>query len=304
MLNKTFNGLIVFLVALNGFLWEGFLKEPFDGLSQLEIHILDVGQGDSILIKTPDGAYGLIDGGKGKRVLSELGKSLPFGQRKLTFVIATHPDADHIEGLIEVVKRYEVENLFWQKSSKQSDEYSELKSLVDQLGIKNYELRDTHDFRVGCCTEFDVIWPKYQADIYHETEVNEISIAVIVKYKDFEMFTAGDLGEGEIKAIEDWQESEEFSADSTIDVLKVGHHGSSSSSDYAFLDAIKPKLALISVGENNSYGHPHQQVLDGLGSINAKVFRTDLHGRILLQTDGESMQVFTEKGENRFTCYL
>lgn len=285
-INQNFKWILTVLVLLNGYVWQPYVGRD-SGL--LEVQVLDVGQGDSILVRTPDGLYGLIDGGKGDKVLAQLNEVLPWGQRRLDFVISTHPDLDHFEGLIPVMERYDIGALFWTKTDKDIPAYQALKDVVVRKHITNYRISSDYDFRLGCCVDFDVLWPLTTSNTYHVEDANDYSVAVLLKYKDFSMYMGGDLG-GDLES-----QSVSALASDAVDVLKVGHHGSKTSSSLSFLDVIKPKLAIISVGEN-SYGHPAPQVLNNLSSVGAAVWRTDLLGRITITTPGDLLEIFSEKG--------
>jgi competence protein ComEC len=284
---RLLNISLVVIIGLN--LLTGYRLVLLRQLGKLEIYMLDVGQGDSILIHTPDGGYGLVDGGRGAAVLSQLAEVLPIGDRKLDFVLATHPDADHIEGLISVVQNYKVQKIFITKNFTNSGVYAELKSSIAQSGIENFEIKDTNDFKLGCCTNFDILWPRETMDGYHESETNRLSTAVLLSYRNFRMFLAGDLPAAEeLDSIQNLENRD-------IAVLKVGHHGSRTSTSSRFLDETKPELVLISDGINNSYGHPHAEVLQNLLEHNVKIFRTDQIGRISLDTDGEELEIKGQK---------
>lgn len=256
---------------------------------QLEIYLLDVGQGDSFLLKSPQGKLGLVDAGKGSRVLTELGEVLPFGVRTIDFAIFTHADADHVEGFIPLLKRYEIETVFWNTTSKQTPIINELKTTIEKTAVKRYQLRADNDFVWGCCIQFDVIWPLTQMDLDNIEDENNKSIAFILKYKDFRFFAAGDLSkEFELKATVGEESTD-------IEVLKVGHHGSNTSTSKAFLSKFTPEFAFISVGSGNSYGHPHSEVLQVLDRTDTEVFRSDLHGRVKLVVQNNRVNFLTEK---------
>lgn len=260
---------------------------PSSVFSEFKIVFLNVGQGDSIVLRNLEGKYALIDGGKGQRVLSELGEVLPPLEYKFDFIIATHPDADHIEGLIEVIKRYEVGKFFINKSGKESSVYQEL---IRQLTINNvptYELRSDNDFQWGCCINFDVVWPHPGSNVYNNLDANSTSIATIISYNNFNMYTGGDLNkDNEIISVQD----KSFD----VEVLKLGHHGSETSTSLDFLEKVTPEHAIISVGSENSYGHPSLKVLDMLEIYGITSWRTDLHGRISIYSNGHDWNISGE----------
>lgn len=246
------------------------------GNGTFAIHFLDVGQGDAILIKSPDGGYGLIDAGKGDFVLDELRQTLPRGE-KLDFVMVTHPDADHFEGLLSVLDHYEVEMLFWQKHNKQTPMTEALEEKVFSLDIPNYQLSADSDFWLGCCVFFDIIWPdKDLGNNFYNLDANEISYTVVVQFEGKNIWLGGDLGSENEDLLAKNLDSELL----PIFIHKLGHHGSNSSSSEFLLQFLKPKYAIVSAGAGNSYGHPHQAVLDRVEEIGAEILRTDEQGRI------------------------
>ncbi len=257
---------------------------------KLHIYFLDIGQGDSILVRSPDRKYILIDGGPDDTVLSELNDTLPVFVKKIDLVILTHPDSDHITGLVEVLKYYNVEKVAFNPVDKSTNIYSEFVGTIEDKNIENIELRDDDDFKFGCCIDVDVLWPEKGDDLNKIQPVNNISIAIKLTYGDFEAILAGDLESASEAQITNHN-------DIDADLLKVNHHGSNTSSIEPFLREISPELAVIQVGANNKFGHPTGETLEKLKDIGAGVYRNDLNGKIEIQSDGFSWSV-----ECEFTC--
>lgn len=250
---------------------------------QLHLYFLDVGQGDALLLQTPEGKWGMVDTGRSPDLLSKVQEFMPTTNRELEFVVLTHPDADHIESVLEVLTAYKVKYLFWNKTAKQNGLISELKNLVTSTDTIDMPLKENNDFVVGCCTKFNVLWPSKDFDTYHETESNNISIALLVSYKDFDVFTAGDLPtefEDKLVRLSDVKQTQ-------VEVLKVGHHGSRTSTSNEFLRLLNPEIGIISVGKGNSYGHPTPEVIQNLANNHVQILRTDLLGNVEISTDGE-----------------
>lgn len=285
---KFINLSLVLLVILNTSVWLEYISFQKE-MGFLKIYVLDVGQGDAILIKTPNNQYGLIDTSKGTLVLNELEEVLPYGLRALNFVVLTHPDADHIEGALEVLKRYRVEKLFINKIMKLNPLVSELINTIQTESIQNYSLFSHNDFELDQVI-FDVVWPISKKDLFEIENSNDQSISLKITYRNLDIFMAGDLS----------FEYEETIAEEIgdIDLLKVSHHGSKTSSSKQFLAVTKPEIALISLGLNNSYGHPHEEVLTNFSESNIEVMRTDLDKRIEIETNGENIKI--QSGSNKF----
>lgn len=254
----------------------------------LEIFILDVGQGDAILIRTPDNNLALIDAGPSSEVvLEKLSDITGYFQKHIDLVVATHPDADHIAGLIGVIDYYKIGDLLWSKSDKDSTIYNWLKQRIFELGVNNYVVDSASDFTLGCCVEFDVVWPSEDYNTY-DGDANAASVAVVLSYGDFQMYLGGDLG-----VVEEERSLNNYPQPNKVDVLKVGHHGSNTSTSERFLSAIDPNLAIISAGLDNSYGHPHPEVLSRLESNSIRTVSTEESGNIKLITNGEYVWVKT-----------
>lgn len=248
----------------------------------LEVHYLDIGQGDSVLISTPDDYDILVDGGPGNDVLSELGEVLSFWDREIDLVIATHPDADHIFGLIEVLKRYDVEKVMMTTYEHNSLLFKHFLELVKEKEIEIIYADSTNDLDVGCCLKLDLLWPMHGN--IDGLDSNDTSIAFLASFGDFDMYFDGDLSSKyeEIAAKEIMRD---------LEVVKLGHHGSKTSSSDIFFDIIDPDIAIISCGFQNKFGHPHEEVLEKLKNRKIKYYRTDQDGRITLESDGKSYKV-------------
>jgi competence protein ComEC len=290
-LNSKYITVLVILIIANGIsLVEKVLPHTN---TNLEITFLDVGQGDSILIKTPENVYGLIDAGRNANVMTQLGKYLPQNQKNFEFVIMTHPDADHIEGFLPIFERYTIENLFLTRTAKHSALFKSLKEVIVDKNIKNYTLHSNNDFQIGDIN-FNIVWPAKSIDTFAISNTNESSISVLLKYRGYTMYSGGDLGiENEQKSLQnlDFEEM-------PVDILKAGHHGSKNSSSMEFLTKLKPKVTIFSAGKDNSYGHPHNEVLSRVEHISSKILRTDQNLSIKISTDGYTMQIIPELGES------
>lgn len=259
-------GLVIFLISQ----WPD---------NNLRLIFCNVGQGDAIIVSYKTYQV-LIDGGPDNSVLYCLGKNLAFWDRKLEVVVLTHPQADHMTGLIEVLRRYRVEKFLSSNIVNDTPEYWELKELVANKGIKTKELTSGEKLRFGP-VELEAIWPETQvlgaASFIKDT--NEIATVLKGRFNNFTWLLTSDSGEKEESLMRDkWE---------PVEILKVGHHGSKYSSGESFLETIRPRVAVISVGKNQ-FGHPTQEVLKRLEAVGAEVLRTDEKGTIQIQSDGKS----------------
>ena len=288
-----------------------FLFSLPDG--KLHVVFCNVGQGDAIYLRFPDGTDGLIDGGPNERVLECLGKHLAFWDRKIEIVILTHPQADHLNGLIEVLKRYEV-NLF--SAPLAGNKTEGYKKLLEQIKLKNINFQnfyrgDKIRFQkvAGETLEVSFIWPERMwaeenagsekttaflqnskhvlgAAIIHG-DLNDFSQTLVLAFGDFDLLLSGDLEKDYLlKALNE----EKGKINLPIEVLKVSHHGAKNALNSEILDLIKPSLAVISVGKN-SYGHPNPLTLDFLKENRVQVLRTDEKGDIEIVTNGKSWEI-------------
>ena len=235
--------------------------------------VLDIGQGDSILITTPNRTHILIDGGPDDAVLSEMATEMLFGE-EIDVLIVTHTDADHISGGFPVSVYYDVGKTYVDLSIGES-------KLIDWW---EWEANPLYAGDVLCFDEnevcLEVLWPTEE---YLKTNPgpNDASVVAKLTYGDFCMLLTGDIEKGVEKQLVTM-----YGDRLRCDVLKVPHHGSSSSSTDGFLDAVSPKLAIISVGEANRYGHPTKEVLNRYSERGIQVLRTDQLGTVRVKSDG------------------
>lgn len=265
---------VIFILCLSGFFWT--VESAFFHRDELRVWFFDIGQGDATFIETPDGHQILIDGGPGKSVLTKLGEVMLPWDRTIDVVVATHPDADHIGGLASVLERYEV-NTIVSNGDKKTTDIAEgfLVASTAEEGADRVVGRKgmTLSFGEVLLTE---VWPTEIG--VEDKDANIGSIVYRLDYKDTSILFTGD-------ATED-VEAQIIQGVGNIDVLKVGHHGSITSSSYEFLASIDPEFSVISCGVDNRYGHPHPLILKRFSDLAVSVFRTDQDGDVLLTSDG------------------
>lgn len=265
----------VALTALSLFLTQ---SHRLDAHNQLRIWFFDVGQGDAIFIETPDGHQLLVDGGPSDQVLDKLGSVLWPWDRSLDAIFLTHPHADHVAGLVPVLEHYSVETIYDSGALAHTnvmDDYEQDASV--EPNARHERLHEGTVLTFGEVT-LRVIAPTIDRSQTYPDDPNEASLVLLLTYHDTTVLLTGD-------AIESW-EPVMAEAVGDIDVLKVAHHGSLTSSSVPFLEIIKPEVAVISVGEGNTYGHPHPVVLSRLREAKSHIYRTDLDGDLFLSSRG------------------
>ena len=252
----------------------------------LEVNFFDIGQGDGIFIETPNSYQILIDGGPDSTLLEKLGKEMPFWDRTIDLVVLTHPEHDHIAGLIEVLKRYEVDFVLWTGILRDTGEYREWKNLLEanDLTVKIAQVGQ----RITTPKIFiDVLYPLESLYGQKVKNTNDSSVILRLVYNNNSFLFTGDSG----KSIERKLVKNGLITDT--DVLKVGHHGSKTSTSKELLEALTPQIAVVSAGKENRYGHPCQEVLDILGKYAITILRTDQSGDIKIISDGNTLKAFT-----------
>jgi competence protein ComEC len=247
--------------------------------NKLHLVFCNVGQGDAILLYYHSTQV-LIDGGPNQQVLECLSKHVPFWDRRLEAVVLTHAESDHLTGLIDVIHRYQVQQFILNDLNNNTAIYQEFSQAVKAEKTKVYSPQKGDQIKFGKIT-LNVLWPSTKMVLgVSSTNLNEEAIVLSLNYGHFDALLTGDT---EIKTEESLHPN---FADKALEVLKVAHHGSKTSTGEEFLKRIKPALAVISVGKNNRYGHPTDEVLERLTEVGAKILRTDLAGEIEVVSDG------------------
>ena len=249
---------------------------------QLEVHFINVGQGDAILVKAPGGKTMLVDGGpssSGKELVAYLKAK---GVTKLDYVVATHPDADHIGGLINVLNSFKISNFIDSGKAHTSETYYKMLNLIDKKNIKFHIAQNLKTYQLD---------PKMTMRVLHvnpkAADNNDASIVLKLTYNQNSFLLMGDAS----TKIEE-QISSKYNVQSTV--LKAGHHGSDTSSSAKFISRVKPKIAILSYGKNNSYGHPHAAVKKRLSNVGAKTYETAKHCNIIVKSTGKKYTVSTD----------
>jgi competence protein ComEC len=267
------------------FLLLGFTVYSQKDRQNLEVDFLDVGQGDAILIKTPYEQNILIDGGPNTKVLSQLGRHLAFFDKNLDLVILTHPHSDHVAGLVEVLRRYKVKKVLMTGVVHTSPDYETFLQEIDKQKIESEKADGPKDISLGNDLVLKILYPLTDLSGQKVEELNNSSIVAKLIYQDNSFLLTGDAEE---LAEQDLINSE---TDLKASVLKIAHHGSKYSTTQNFLDAVKPQFAVISVGKNNDFGHPHLRTLDTLKNNQIEYYRTDLQGTIIFISDGQVIKI-------------
>jgi competence protein ComEC len=275
--------LILFLILSNVFIWREVLATPEE--NNLKVYFLDVGQGDATFIESPNGNQVLIDGGPmDNSVLRSLGEVMPISDRSIDMVIATHPDADHIGGIAEILNRYDV-GMYIESGNRTKDTktFSALQKTVEEkenqgmkVKIASRGERYILDEQKG--VYLDILFPDKDVS---NVESNLASIVVKLSMRESCFIFMGDAPKStEAHLI--------FVDDSNLDceVLKAGHHGSRTSSMEDFVRMVSPQYVVISSGKNNRYGHPHKEVIDIFKKLNIEILRTDEMGTVEIDSDG------------------
>ncbi len=289
---KPFYFLVAFLLPALLVTWWGL---PGTGSSALEIVFLDVGQGDAIFIRTPQGQNILLDGGGKPAYMGNIDETgrlvvVPFLEyrrvKKLDMVIISHPHEDHYGGLFAVLEKIPVKQLLTTAEFPETQSYAELLELARRKDISREILREGDMFKAGPSLEMRVLSPPSELFSGTNSDSNNNSLVLHLRFKEVSFLFTGDI---ETRAVECLLEGNKLGP---VQILKVPHHGGYLSNLPQFLDSIAPRAAVITVGAN-PFGHPHPATLAALGDRGVEIYRTDLHGAVILQSDGYSWKVKT-----------
>lgn len=283
--NQIHLGILVLLVLINYFVWTAV---SVTANQTLRVDFLNVGQGDATLIRTPSGQKILVDGGPNDQVLAELGKLLPVWDRTIDLVVATHPESDHISGLLSVLERYTVKEVLTLHTTNSTQVAQVWQQLLATVPVVNFA--DATDDYNWDGVVWDTLLPVTEQSFIYQG--NDQSIVAEVNFGNCQILFTGDittLGETLVQQIYPGL---------TADVIKVAHHGSKYSSGAVWLQQVQPKVAVIEVGPN-SYGHPAPDTLIRLQTAGAEIYRTDQDGTIEVICEDNSYWV-SAHGQKKF----
>ena len=250
----------------------------------LEVNFFDVGQGDAIFIVTSQKHQILIDGGPGLAILEKLGQEMPFGDRTIDLIVLTHPDHDHMAGLLYVLEAYDVDQILWTGVVCDKAEFKKWEILIKEEGSK-ITIARTGQYISAAGILFEIVYPPDGLEGTSPKNLNRTSIVINLIFGNRSFLLTGDAD----KSTE--RELVRQGHLAKIDVLKIGHHGSKTSTSEELLSNTMPEVAVIQVGRNNSYGHPAEEVLEKLKKFGIKILRTDIDGDIKIITDGNNLNI-------------
>ncbi|MBC7195594.1 MAG: MBL fold metallo-hydrolase [Caldisericia bacterium] len=282
----------IFIIFISIFIIISFFYPYFYEFNKFKILFFDVGEGDSIFIKTPHNKTFLIDGGgtsqkdrksPGIRVLDSLKR---IGINKIDYLLFTHEDSDHIEGLLHIVKREDVKYLLYPSCPINSYGIDLIK-ILEKRDTKIYKLKRGDDFEIDNLKIF-VINPQDGGKDYLRANDNNNSLCVLLKYENFKILLTGDIENEVIEEIYNLYPD----LISNVDIFKIPHHGSKNSFSTKFYDLLDPKISILSVGPNN-FNHPSKEIIDYLKSLNSEIYNTQFNGAIEIEINKNKLKVKT-----------
>lgn len=269
-------------VFINIFIWTAVARADSAGV--LTVAFLNVGQGDAIYIEAPNGNQMLVDGGQPSgAVLRELGRMMPFWDRSLDVVLATHPDQDHVGGLPSVLARMRTDNVITSENTSDTGAYGAFEKAILEKHPGRILARAGEKIILDEGVVFEILFPNMNTA---DWETNTASIVARLSYGDQSFIFTGDSP----LSVEKYLVGKNGGALHSS-VLKLGHHGSKTSSSKVFLSAVDPEYAVISAGKDNKYGHPHKEVTDLLAELKIPSISTADSGTVIFRTDGTDLQI-------------
>ncbi len=273
---------VIVLCFLSGVVvrfYNGMDDVPLGGFeAKLKVHFINVGQADSTLIQLPDGKCMLIDAGNndnGEEIVAYIKQQ---GIDMIDYLIGTHPHADHIGGLDDVISAFDIGTFYMPKVQSNTKTFRDVLEAAQKKGLKIKTAKAGVKILNQDSLNIDILAPNQE----NYEDLNNYSAVVRLQFENNVFLFMGDA--------EQLSESE-ITQEVHADVLKVGHHGSKTSTSDSFLQRVSPKYAYISCGKDNSYGHPHKETLQKLKRAGVMVYRSDLDGTVIFNSDGDSMEV-------------
>jgi competence protein ComEC len=264
---------IIFLTVFLGFNVYSANKDS----GKLRVNFFDVGQGDGIFIQTPDGIDILIDGGPDKTILEKLSNVMPFYDKHIDYLIITHEHEDHLRGAIEVMDRYQIDKIYYNKSSAGPAPYSVIFEDVIQEETKLIEVNDLEVINLGKDKELKIY--SFAQSLAGKSNTNNTSLMTKLSFEGSSFLFMADI-ESDLE-----EHVLEQDLELKADIIKISHHGSSNSNSSDFLAEVNPEIAVILVGLDNDFGHPSRRVIRRLERKSVQVYRTDLDGDIKIMPE-------------------
>lgn len=275
-------GLVALFTVINIFIWVAILRVDHHGV--LTVAFLDVGQGDAIYVEAPNGNQMLIDGGPSSgALLRALGEVMPFWDRSIDVVLATHPDQDHVGGLPSVIQSMNVSNVITTENTTSTGAYNSFEKAIAEKGVPHFLSRTGERIILGDNVSLEILFPNLDTTGW---ETNTASIVAKLSYGNESFLFTGDSPQ----SVEQYLVNKDGTT-LHANVLKLGHHGSKTSSSKTFLLAVDPEYAVISAGKDNKYGHPNKEVLGILSALNIPTVSTVDKGIIVFTTDGSQLKL-------------
>lgn len=276
--SKKYLALLLFLFILLSLILILHLNLK-DKKDYLTFAMLNVGQGDALFIEGPTGTQILIDGGPPRKILSRLSRVMPLFDKSIDAIIITNPDLDHIGGFLDVLKVYKVGQVYEAGTWNESKTYENLKNKIKEKNIPISLAKKGMRINLGGGAVIDILFPDRDVSTW---TTNDGSVVARLTYGETSVMLTGDATSETEKLIL----GSNTISDLDIDILKIAHHGSRTSTSDIFVEAVSPEYALISSDGGKKYGHPHKETLDTLNSFGSEIFRTDLLGTIIMKSDG------------------
>ncbi len=242
---------------------------------KLQVAFFDVGQGDAILISQGSRQI-LIDGGpSGQKLMEKLGEYVPFWDREIEAIISTHPDADHISGLVDAMKNYTVDQAIESGAKSEAQVFGAYEKIIKEKNIEKQIAARGMKIKISGGAELEIFHPESSMKNIAQKDTNEASVTAKLSFGENSFLFTGDLP----VTVENQLMNDNLPL--FANVLKISHHGSKSATSAQFLDLVHPQEAIISVGKNNRYGHPAAETLGRLNNKNIKILRTDESGDVV-----------------------
>lgn len=282
-------GIIVFVVAAVIFCISrlSYFNKSLEPIDELNVVFVDVGQADCEIIRFPDGRNVIIDAGKNDTEKELVKKLKEYGFEKFDIAVATHPHEDHIGGMDAVIDNFEIGCIYMPDASSNTDIFNDMLDSIEDKNVKVVKAKA--GVKVIDEENINMMFVAPNSVSYEET--NDYSAVLRLTYGERSFLFTGDA-----EAVSE-KEMLKNGMDLSADVLKAGHHGSSTSSTEKFIEKVNPEYAIIEVGEDNSYGHPHEEILERLRKT--KIYRTDIHGDITVECNGVDIKITTENREGK-----